>query len=116
MYKIKNGKRVKCTAAQKTKREAEELASTPTAAKRGYDNAVAKAERSKLGNKDKIAILEEAQKFIIADDLTEIEVTDGENIISLTKAKVNSRLKTLYKQGYQIHLTMIAEIRAAKES
>ena len=30
MYKIKNGKRVKCTAAQKKAREAEELANQPT--------------------------------------------------------------------------------------
>lgn len=114
MYKKVNGKRIKLTAAQKTKREAEEIANTPTAAKLGYDNAVNKAQRSRLGLSEKLVILEEALQDLTILELDRIEVTDGELVKKFSKLQINNRIKALCTQRHQIRVDMIAEIKAAQ--
>jgi len=116
MYKIKNGKRVNLTAAQKTAREAEELANTPTSAKVGYDRAAAKAERSKLGLTEKLVILEEALQDLTILELDKIKVTDGEQVKEFSKVQLNNRIKALCTQRAEIRATMIAEIEASQGS
>tara|TARA_R110002020_G_C16188119_1_gene765320 strand:- start:828 stop:1181 length:354 start_codon:yes stop_codon:yes gene_type:complete len=114
-YRIINGKRVKLTAAQKTALEAEELANTPTASKAGYDKAVAKAERSKLGLDDKLVILEEALQDLTVLELAKIKVTDGERVKEFSALQLNNRIKALCTQRADIRAVMIAEIEAAQE-
>jgi hypothetical protein len=114
-YRIINGKRVKLTAAEKTAREAEELANTPTAAKVGYDRAVAKAERSKLGLSEKLVILEEALQDLTILGLDKIKVTDGEQVKEFSALQLNDRIKALCTERADIRATMISEIEAAQE-
>ena len=113
IHKIKNGKRVKLTAAQKTEREAEETTNTPTAAKRGYDEAVNKAERSKLGLSEKIVILEEALQDLTILELTKIKVTNDEIVKEFSKVQLTNRIKLLCTQRAEIRATMCGEIEAA---